>query len=470
MKNICLALCVVPSSLLLNGCASAPSETHSWNIEPKQTIHHATNRPDGFYQLGRYYQGQDRLALAAEAYQKALAIDPGFTEAHNGLATIYAIQGKYEQAHQELKAAIATAPDAARLYNNLGYLNFLEGRNAEAIAAFTKATELEPANQKAWNNLGMALAKGGEPVKANQAFVHAKDSTTESTASAQSRANEDSNRVAPSSEEPKVAPMLALPKDRGVIVYASSSTPAGKDVGRPDVSDKKEDKMLHAAKPAQPAPPPPFAVLVAPNPKAMPVIVLSGGTPATLGNAPQTQPKPLDKAASTTVAAGIIQPANVTRGTTLADEKTVSKIQPLPGSDKLAELKKVSMTTTPADAGKPVPMADGHSFKLMVSNGNGVTRMAAKFGSMLSAQGFPKARLTNQKPYTQTHTVIQYQKGYLAEATRLDHLLKNTHKQALLLEKNELPSRANVRLVLGKDLSSKQTWAASTEEITLASR
>ena len=466
MKKLCLAISLLYGTTLLNGCAVTPTDAHAWKVEPFQTIRHATNRPDGYYQLGRYYQGQNRLALAAEAYQKALAIDPDFTEAHNGLGTIYAAEGKYEQAHKAFKAAIATAPDTARLYNNLGYLNFLEGHHAEAVAAFAKATDLDPTNQKAWNNLGMALAKNGEPIKANQAFAQAKEDRTTNIAENTAKAPETNtalpllpvtnelNQIASgngSNNDVIPAPTLTIPKDRGVIVYSTAVKSEHIAAEPASLDNKQENQAVHLAKPAQPIAPPPFAVVAEPNPKAMPGIMISGDIASPSNHEIKAQPKPVEQK----IASAPVAVVATVAATMKSSEKFASKPQLILASSLSA------------------PTAGEHSFKLMVSNGNGIERMAAKFGALLSSIGFPKASLTNQKPFNQTHTVIQYEKGYLAEATRLSQLLKDIKRKTILSENNGLPSNINVRLVLGKDLSNKQVQtylAQRAKPITLASR
>ncbi len=209
--------------------------------------------------------------------------------------------------------------------------------------------------------------------------------------------------------------------------------------------------MIHLAKPAQPIAPPPFAVVAEPNPKAMPGIMISGDIAALSNHEIKAQPKPVEQK----IAAAPVAVVATIAATMKSNEKFASKPQLILASSLSA------------------PTAGEHSFKLMVSNGNGIERMAAKFGALLSSIGFPKASLTNQKPFNQTHTVIQYEKGYLAEATRLSQLLKDIKRKTILSENNGLPSNANVRLVLGKDLSSKQIQTHLTQRaqpITLASR
>jgi Tfp pilus assembly protein PilF len=339
---------------MLHGCASTTSDAQNWTVEPFQRIKHATNRPDGYYSLGRYYQGQNRLDLAAGAYRKALAIDPNFTEAHNGLGTIYALQGKYKQALAEFNSVIARTPDAAHIHNNIGYLNFLEGNYAEAVAAFTRATALDPANQKAWNNLGMALARNGEPMKSNQAFTNA----IENAAPVQSRANSAPDHAAsdnePGKEADQAATMLAVPKDRGVIAYASSNKPESNVAERPLQDNTSEDKAIQPATLARSTvQPPPFAVVAEPNPKAMPIVVVSGSSlPATekvaaVATVAKAQPNTLkEKPAETTNT--VVQP-HIIAANLPAAEKTESKTQvvmargsSLPATEKVAAVATVA--------------------------------------------------------------------------------------------------------------------------------
>src|SRR5512138_3340498 len=111
MKKLSLLISLLYGTTLLSGCSWTQTESRNWTVEPVQTVHHGTNRPDGFYRLGRYYQGQNRMDQAIAAYRKALAIDPRFSEAHNALGTIYALQGKYDGALAEFNLALAATPN-----------------------------------------------------------------------------------------------------------------------------------------------------------------------------------------------------------------------------------------------------------------------------------------------------------------------------------------------------------------------
>ena len=226
---------------LLSACASNQAvSVASWTIKPVTAIN-ANNKPEAFYQTGRYYQGQNRYDQAIEAYQKALAIDDKFVEARNGLGVILSRQGKYNEAIEAFKLAIQQSPNAAHLYSNMGYAYYLQGPYADAVAALVQATSLDPKNQHALNNLGLAYAKVGQPADAMQTFSKAALQQSLPIAAADNIATTSVSEVpvsavAPATPLPSPAKeiavvvsadevVLALPKDRGIIRPAAMSVP-----------------------------------------------------------------------------------------------------------------------------------------------------------------------------------------------------------------------------------------------------
>lgn len=219
-RMVLKAACLLP---LLSGCASyqnAGNET--WSVKPFASVRDSDFKPDAYYRLGRYYQGQKRYDQAILAYRKALAVDEGFVEARNGLGVVYAMQGKYAEALQELQVAVRLSPNAAHIHNNLGYAYYLHGLYGEAVAALEKAAELQPGNQGTYNNLGLAHAMAGNMEKSLQAFTRAAQNTAaQNTGEAAVAAQGSSSRqMAASSREPQQA--LLLPNDRSGIAGPSA--------------------------------------------------------------------------------------------------------------------------------------------------------------------------------------------------------------------------------------------------------
>jgi Tfp pilus assembly protein PilF len=90
------------------------------------------------------------------------------------------------------------------------------------------------------------------------------------------------------------------------------------------------------------------------------------------------------------------------------------------------------------------------SARLEVSNGNGMNGMAAHVGLWLAARGVPTQRLTNQQPYAQRQTVIQYRSGHEDAARHLATLLPASAQTASQASPD---LRSDVRVVLGRDWS-----------------
>ena len=97
----------------------------------------------------------------------------------------------------------------------------------------------------------------------------------------------------------------------------------------------------------------------------------------------------------------------------------------------------------PQPRAKSVP-----SFKLEISNGNGVLGLAKRVAGRLVAAGVRTARLTNQRPFNQPTTEVEYREGYAAAAAALVSKLQHPVQ---IKPKHDLASHIDVRLVLGKD-------------------
>lgn len=162
-------LCVAPA---LFGC-STPEPATTMQIKPVLQVAHSGSDAQGLYQLGRYYQAQDRLELAEQTYRKALALHADYVDAHSALGALYARQSRFDDAIAEFNAVLRTSPELAQVYNNLGYTYYLQGKLDDAVNALEKAVALEPHNARAFNNLAAALEKRGQPGAAQQARARA---------------------------------------------------------------------------------------------------------------------------------------------------------------------------------------------------------------------------------------------------------------------------------------------------------
>ena len=122
-------------------------------------------------------------------------------------------------------------------------------------------------------------------------------------------------------------------------------------------------------------------------------------------------------------------------------------------SDKL-EPKALTAQSKPVERAPSVtlPSVSLNGVKIEVSNGVGIRFLARRTAERLAPLGVVTARLTNQPGYKQTKTEIFYSAGQLGAAQALSAKLPVAAK---VLAANDLGTRVQMRLVLGRDLDVK---------------
>ena len=122
-------------------------------------------------------------------------------------------------------------------------------------------------------------------------------------------------------------------------------------------------------------------------------------------------------------------------------------------SDKL-EPKALTAQSKPVERAPSVtlPSVSLNGVKIEVSNGVGIRFLARRTAERLAPLGVVTARLTNQPGYKQTKTEIFYSAGQMGAAQALSAKLPVAAK---VLAANDLGTRVQMRLVLGRDLDVK---------------
>lgn len=112
----------------------------------------------------------------------------------------------------------------------------------------------------------------------------------------------------------------------------------------------------------------------------------------------------------------------------------------------------------PAATPSPRPLAEPgkKAGRVEVANGNGVDGLARRAGALLLRAGYDHPRVTNQKPYQQRLTEIQFRPGFESQAEQLSRMFSGTKG---LTRSTALRSDIAVRVVLGKDLRSTAQMA-----------
>jgi hypothetical protein len=125
-----------------------------------------------------------------------------------------------------------------------------------------------------------------------------------------------------------------------------------------------------------------------------------------------------------------------------------------------------AMAAAEPTAAAPPPVAAAPTpFRLEVANGNGVTGMARYVGRLLAAEGLPRARLSNQKPYVEPRTRVEYRAGFEPQARALSERLPGRPGVAVA---SALRPVTDVRVVLGRDLPRTLNFALDARPLELA--
>jgi tetratricopeptide (TPR) repeat protein len=121
-------------------------------IEPQAAIYN---------DLGFVLERQGMPEDAAEAYRKALELDPESASAHYNLGASLARSGEYAEAEGHLRAALEKSPNT-QTYTGLGFVLWQQGRVDEAVANLRAAIEADPKNAAAYDTLGTILVQQGK--------------------------------------------------------------------------------------------------------------------------------------------------------------------------------------------------------------------------------------------------------------------------------------------------------------------
>jgi len=140
---------------------------------------------DVYNKLGFIYHRKGLSEKAMSCFEKALKINPAYTEAALNLSIVYNDLGRYDDAHKIFTTAVKTV-SAARLIKDpyiegklaneharLGGQYYDLGRLKEAIAEYKKALKLRPMFADIMTQLGIAYRECGDLEAAIKIFTKA---------------------------------------------------------------------------------------------------------------------------------------------------------------------------------------------------------------------------------------------------------------------------------------------------------
>src|SRR5438876_11030374 len=94
--------------------------------------------------IGIAYHQMLQINEAQKNYEKAIKLNPKYSEAINNLGTIYYSKKSFRRAIAQYNKALKLTPNSASIYSNLGTAQFARKKYKEASESYQKALELDP--------------------------------------------------------------------------------------------------------------------------------------------------------------------------------------------------------------------------------------------------------------------------------------------------------------------------------------
>ena len=116
--------------------------------------------------MGLIKSGTGQSKLAMKHFNKAIEIDPKYSQAYRGLAEVYSVMGDNKKAEATYRKAIELKPNYWEGYNDLGLYFYYSGDIESAVKQFKKAIELTPKNSRLYSRLGGIYLVDGQFEKA----------------------------------------------------------------------------------------------------------------------------------------------------------------------------------------------------------------------------------------------------------------------------------------------------------------
>ena len=100
--------------------------------------------PVTWNKVGIAFHQLQSLDSARRNYEKAVRINPKYSEAVNNLGTFWYARKNFKRAISLYRRALLLAPRSASIYSNLGTALFARKKYDEAMVSYQKALELDP--------------------------------------------------------------------------------------------------------------------------------------------------------------------------------------------------------------------------------------------------------------------------------------------------------------------------------------
>lgn len=158
---------VLAALLAVAGCANKNSPPQSApNPAPSAEFDKAKNpsiTAKTHFAAGQLAESQGDFDHAIQQYQKALQLNPNYSDAMFRMAVTQTTARAFPKAIETWNRYVALTNGSATAYSNLGFCEDLSGNPAAAEAAYRAGIAREPRNEPCRVNYGLMLARHGRP-------------------------------------------------------------------------------------------------------------------------------------------------------------------------------------------------------------------------------------------------------------------------------------------------------------------
>jgi tetratricopeptide (TPR) repeat protein len=121
--------------------------------------------------VGAYHFGRQEYEASIEAYTKATALNPAFSQPYNQMGYAQRFLGKYEEAERAFKKYIALIPSDPNPYDSYAELLMKMGRFEESIESYEKALSIDPHFVASYVGIGNDYVFMGRPAEARKTYA-----------------------------------------------------------------------------------------------------------------------------------------------------------------------------------------------------------------------------------------------------------------------------------------------------------
>jgi tetratricopeptide (TPR) repeat protein len=170
------AAAAIPAVLLLALAARGVVRLRDWRDDYtifRRALEVAPGSVRSLYNFGAACEERGEDGAARDAYLQAVAIWPGFADAHYNLAGVYGRLKRWDDAVSHYRDASRLQPGNVRFLVNLGQALNTQGNPAEARRVLEEAIGLDRSSAEAFTDLGAADLALGDAPAAERAYREA---------------------------------------------------------------------------------------------------------------------------------------------------------------------------------------------------------------------------------------------------------------------------------------------------------